>query len=252
LFAPGKKQGDYQVKITSKVALVALASLSPFAAVAQESSNPLPGSFTGNVALTNDYIFRGVTQTAHEAAIQGGLDWDTGMGFHFGTWASSLNFKDGNNATTEIDLYAGYGGAVGNFSYDVGFTYYWYPGSTNAAQYNFWEMYGKAGYDFGVASVGGYVAFTPANTITNLDATYTQATVTVPVIPQLSISGNLGYYFLEGLKDPTDWNIGATLSVYDWFDVDARYYDTDVNNNCLVGTIQYCDARFVVKVSRAF
>jgi uncharacterized protein (TIGR02001 family) len=244
------------VKTITKAALVALASLSPFAAFAEESSNPLPGSFTGNVALTNDYIFRGVSQSDHNAAIQGGLDWDSGMGFHAGAWASSLNFQDGNNATTELDLYAGYGGKVENFTYDAGFTYYWYPGATKAAQYNYWEIYGKVGYDFGVAALNGFVAWTPSNTITNFDATYTQATVTVPVVKELSVSGAVGYYFLENLKNATDWNVGATLKVYDWFDVDARYYDTDVASNCpiTVGTSTHklCDARFVVKVSRTF
>ena len=83
----------------------------PFAVFAEESSNPLPGTVTGNVAIVSDYVFRGVTQTTNNAAIQGGLDWDTGAGFHFGTWASSINFNDGNKATTEVDLYGGYGGA---------------------------------------------------------------------------------------------------------------------------------------------
>lgn len=232
--------------------LAAAISLSPFAAFAEESSNPLPGTFSGNIALTNNYIFRGVTQTAHDAAIQGGLDWDTGMGLHFGTWASSLDFQDGGQATTELDLYAGYGGKIDNFSYDVGFTYYWYPGAAKVTNYNFWEVYGKAGYDFGVASLTGFVAYTPSNTITNLDATYVQASFAIPVIPELSISGAVGYYFLEALKNPTDYNIGATLSVYDWFTVDARYYDTDVASECLVGTIKYCDARLVVAIKRTF
>jgi hypothetical protein len=40
--------------------------------------------------------------------------------------------------------------------------------------------------------------------------------------------------------------------VYDWFTVDARYYDTDVASECLVGTIKYCDARFVVAIKRTF
>jgi uncharacterized protein (TIGR02001 family) len=234
----------------SSVALIAALALTPVAVSAQES--PLPGTLTGNVALTNDYIFRGVTQTDHNVAVQGGLDWDTGMGFHFGTWASSLNFNDGNNATTEVDLYGGYGGTIDNFSYDVGFMYYWYPGATNAAQYDMWEVYGKAGYDFGVATTSFGIAYTPDNTITNFDATYLSAGVAVPLIDLLSVSANVGYYMLDNLKNATDWNVGATLKVYDWFDLDARYYDTDVANNCQVGTKQYCDARFVVKVSRAF
>jgi uncharacterized protein (TIGR02001 family) len=227
--------------------LAAAISLSPFAAFAEESSNPLPGTFSGNIALTNNYMFRGVTQTTNNAAVQGGFDWDTGMGLHFGTWASSLNFSDGNNATTEVDLYGGYGGKIDNFSYDVGFMYYWYPGATSAAQYDFWEVYGKAGYDFGVASVSTGIAYTPDNTVTNLDATYVNAQLTVPVIDMLSVSGGVGYYFYDRIKDQTDWNVGATLKVYNWFDIDARYYDSD---NKALGN--FADEKFVVSIKRTF
>jgi len=64
-------------------------------------------------------------------------------------------------------------------------------------------------------------------------------------IPELAISGAVGYYFLERLKDPTDWNVGATLHVYNWFDVDARYYDTDVASSCplTVGTSMWRSMR---------
>jgi len=237
------------VNTSIKTGLVAAAmSLTPFAAVAEESSSPLPGEFSGNVAIVSDYIFRGVSQTTNNAAIQGGLDWDTGMGFHFGVWASSLNFSDGNAATTEVDLYGGYGGTIDNFSYDVGFTYYWYPGAPGALNYDLWELYGKAGYDFGVASVEAGVSWTPDNFGASGDATYISASLTVPVVDMLSVSGGVGYYaFSRGAKDQTDWNVGATLSVYDWFDIDARYYDTD---NKALGNI--ADDRFVVSISRAF
>ena len=94
--------------------LAAAISLSaPFAAMAgEESSNPLPGTFVGNVAIVSDYVFRGVTQTTNNMTVQGGFDWDTGAGFHFGTWASGVNFADGNAATSELDLYGGYGGSM--------------------------------------------------------------------------------------------------------------------------------------------
>jgi uncharacterized protein (TIGR02001 family) len=235
------------VKITTKVALIAFTGLTPFAAFAEDSSNPLPGTVTGNIALTNNYIFRGVTQTNNHAAVQGGLDWDTGLGLHFGAWASSLNFNDGNQATTEVDLYAGYAGKIDNFSYDAGFMYYWYPGAANALGYDFWELYGKVGYDFGVAAVSGGIAYTPNNTVTNLDATYVNAVLTVPVVDIFSVSAGVGYYFYDSLKDQTDWNIGGTFKVYNWFDVDARYYNTD---NKALGN--FADEKFVVKISRAF
>lgn len=228
--------------------LAAAIGLTPFAAFAEESSNPLPGTVTGNIALVSDYIFRGVSQTTNNAAVQGGLDWDTGAGFHFGTWASSLNFSDGNQATTEVDLYGGYAGSIDNFTYDVGFTYYWYPGAASALNYDLWEVYGKVGYDFGVASVGAGVAYSPDNFGATGDATYFNATLTVPVVDMLSVSAGVGYWDLtRGAKNQTDYNVGATLKVYDWFDVDARYYNTD---NKALGKI--ADDRFVVKISRAF
>src|SRR4051812_12918975 len=65
------------------------------AADAPAEESYLPGTFTANVALTSDYVFRGVSQSDNRTAVQGGFDWDTGVGLHFGTWASSINFKDG-------------------------------------------------------------------------------------------------------------------------------------------------------------
>ncbi len=203
---------------------------------------------TGNIAIVTDYVFRGVTQTGNNAAIQGGLDWDSGIGLHFGGWGSSLNFNDANKATTEIDLYGGYGGKIDNFSYDVGFTYYWYPGAASAAQYDLWEVYGKAGYDLGIAAVTAGVAYTPDNFGGTGDAFYLNTVVNIPVVDKLSISLGAGHWMLtQGFKSQTDWNIGATMKVYDWFDIDARYYDSDVS---FLGNL--ADDRFVAKISRAF
>ncbi len=230
--------------------LAAAISLSaPFAAMAgEESSNPLPGTFVGNVAIVSDYVFRGVTQTTNNMTVQGGFDWDTGAGFHFGTWASGVNFADGNAATSELDLYGGYGGSIDNFTYDLGFIYYWYPGAPGARNYNLWEVYGKAGYNFGPAAFTASVNYTPDNFGATGDATYVAGVLSVPIVDKFSVSAGAGYWMLtNGLKDQTDWNIGATLKVYDWFDIDARYYDSDVS---FLGNL--ADDRFVVKFSRAF
>ena len=105
-------------------------------------------------ALMNDYIFRGITQSATDPAIQGGLDWDSGAGFYLGTWGSSIEF--GNDASMELDLYGGYRGSIDNFTYDVGFLYYAYP-STAASGLDFWEVYGKAGYNFGTKFTGSRI-----------------------------------------------------------------------------------------------
>ena len=90
------------MKKAMKIGLLAAAFGISAPAYAQDSA--LPGTFTGNVAIATDYMFRGISQSFNNAVVQGGLDWDTGAGFHFGTWGSAVNFGDGNAATMELDL----------------------------------------------------------------------------------------------------------------------------------------------------
>ncbi len=47
---------------------------------------------TANGQFTTDYVPRGISQTATRPAVQGGLDYDTGIGITLGTWVSSLDF----------------------------------------------------------------------------------------------------------------------------------------------------------------
>lgn len=68
---------------------------------------------SSNFTLTSDYVWRGVTQTNHDAAVQGGLNLIHPMGLYLGSWMSNVNLEEtipslsgGNN--TEVDVYAGY------------------------------------------------------------------------------------------------------------------------------------------------
>ncbi len=77
---------------------------------------------SGNISMTNNYIFRGVTQTSDEAAVQGGLDWENDSGVYLGTWISNLS-----GGGYEWDLYGGYKFDAGPVGLDVGFISYEYP-----------------------------------------------------------------------------------------------------------------------------
>lgn len=49
-------------------------------------------SFSANVALTSNYMFRGVSQTDDGPAIQGGFDYEyTPLGLYAGVWASNVD-----------------------------------------------------------------------------------------------------------------------------------------------------------------
>jgi len=92
-------------------------------------------SLTGNVGLFSDYRFRGISQTWHQPAVQGGFDYAHGSGAYAGIWASSVSGNSYNNgAGLELDLYGGYRFALAQIvgqglTLDLGALAYIYPGA---------------------------------------------------------------------------------------------------------------------------
>jgi len=127
--------------LISALALTGMASTTAFAEV------------TANAAATSNYLWRGQEQTGGDAAVSGGIDYANESGFYAGTWASNASWAD--EMTYELDLYAGFGGAINeNVSYDIGYIYYAYPDAASGADADFSEVYGSIsvqGFTFGAA-----------------------------------------------------------------------------------------------------
>jgi uncharacterized protein (TIGR02001 family) len=102
----------------------------------------------GNVALTSDYKFRGLSQTDEGAAIQGGFDLGFDNGFYVGTWGSNVDFAN----SLELDYYGGWAGDLSDsVSVDVGYLYYDYPSSDTEDDYQ--EVYASVSFaDFTVGA----------------------------------------------------------------------------------------------------
>lgn len=97
-----------------------------------------------NAAATNNYLWRGVTQSTDTASVSGGVDWSGASGLYAGVWSGSL--VDG----TETDLYAGFKGKAGSLGYDVGvITYQYTPAEPSIS---FTEAY--LNFSFGDATIG--------------------------------------------------------------------------------------------------
>ena len=85
---------------------------------------------TGNVAVTSDYMFRGITQTWGRPAIQGGGDLTMKNGFAAGFWGSSISERSYPGGAMELDLYASYGANFNDdWSWRAGLYSYVYPGA---------------------------------------------------------------------------------------------------------------------------
>ncbi len=210
----------------------------------------LPGDLSGNVALTSNYVFRGITQTDDGPAIQGGFDYTQGM-FYAGTWASSVDF--GDDTTMELDLYAGLTPTYNMLSFDFGVIYYAYPDSPELAtgEQNFIEVYGGVSAPVGPFEVGGSVAYSPDFYGEIGGAFYYQATLRMDLseatgIEGLSIDGSYGAsQFEDGLlgDDYEDYSIGISVTALG-LDIGARFYGT----NGLSGN----DESFGITVSKSF
>ena len=68
-------------------------------AKAQDVSAP---TVSANVAVTSDYVFRGVSQTQENPALSAGVDL-TKSGFSAGAWASNVDFGDDTDADGVVD-----------------------------------------------------------------------------------------------------------------------------------------------------
>jgi uncharacterized protein (TIGR02001 family) len=100
----------------------------PLLAAAQTPA-PAPSPITANVGVVSDYRFRGISQTMKRPALQGGFDYAHASGFYLGNWNSNVSTAEYPNANLEMDFYGGYKPTFGDITADIGFIYYYYPGS---------------------------------------------------------------------------------------------------------------------------
>lgn len=123
---------------------------------------------SGNIGFVSDYIFRGIYQAASSGS--GGVDYAHDSGFYVGTWVADVD--DG----LETDLYFGYGSDVGEFSWGVGFTGYYY---TDLFDNTYEEVNLGIGYSFVSldVAIGGY---DDPNPLAADDYTFASLTFEVP------------------------------------------------------------------------
>ena len=116
-------------------------------------------SVSGNITLVTDYRFRGVSYSAGDPAVQGGLDVSHESGFYVGTWASSLDVGP-SYGELEVDIYAGYSREFSNgVTMDIGLLYYLYPTEDVGANVNYFEPYASVGFALGPVSTSVGLAY---------------------------------------------------------------------------------------------
>ena len=211
-----------------------------------------PCTVSANVGYTTDYVFRGISQTNEEAAVQGGVDLTCGK-FYLGTWGSSIAFGNG----TEIDIYGGYKTSSGPVSWDVGFIYYAYPGAPSFLDLDYVEL--KIGASAEIVkggTVGATLFYSPEYTgntgeVFTWELSYSQALPNVGMFSP-TVSATYGYSDFQDLSflSYAYWNIGVSLAFYDRWSLDLRYWDTDGEGAAFANPL--ADGRFVATLKYTF
>jgi uncharacterized protein (TIGR02001 family) len=196
-----------------------------------------------NIGIVSDYVFRGLSQTNEDPAIQGGVDLGAGPAY-LGIWASNVDFND--STQLEVDLYGGYKVPIGAATLDLGLIYYGYVDAPTGADYGNFEGKAALSAPVGPATLGAALYYSPDSFGAAESAAYFEVNGAVPVGP-VTLSGAFGAQTYDGAGDYNTWNIGASYTFADHFTLDGRYYDTDED---FLGTIG--EGRFVVGLKAAF
>jgi uncharacterized protein (TIGR02001 family) len=252
-----------QFRLRATLVTLAVAALSPGVAFAQATPAPAAGpaaaaepakpepdwTFTGNIGLYSQYVFRGLTQTNGDPAVQGGFDLGHKSGFYLGTWASNVSwisdFAPGTSASMEWDWYAGYKGSLpADFGYDLGVLYYWYPGTypyPDQVKPNTTELYAaltwrflSLKYSYSVNNKTFGIPDSRGSSYLDLTASYDVVEKVNDAIGKVTLFGHLGHQWYTGntngasndILNYGDWKVGASTEIYG---VTVGIYGTGTN-----------------------
>ena len=186
----------------------------------EESSN-----LSWNLALTSDYVFRGITQTDFDPALQGGLDYSFGdTGLYVGAWASNVDFADSEGPDIELDYYIGWNHDLSEtLNLDLSLVRYSYMGEQEAygnIDYN--EVIGALAYDemltFTVAYANDYANEGFSSLYYNLGGSW-------DVGNDFALNAGVGRTnFSDDVGSYTDWNLGVSRQ-FGPVNVALNYYD---------------------------
>ena len=186
-------------------------------------------TFTGNVGIFSQYVFRGISQTNKKPAIQGGFDLGHKSGFYAGVWASNISWLSDNSAdvsaSLEMDLYGGYKWAFAeDWLLDAGLLYYAYPGSYPAGYVkpDTTELYaavtwkwitGKYSYSVGNKTFG--FPNSRGSDYLEANAAYDIVDKVNDTFGKVTVFGHYGKQRFKraGFFDYSDWKVGVSTEV---------------------------------------
>jgi len=209
--------------------------------------------FSARAGVASDYIYRGTTLSDHGPAVGAAFEARFGA-LYAGTTAATVKLP--TQPAAELTFAGGIRPKIANTDFDLGITYFAYPGErlpgeTNGI--NYWEAVIRGDRHIGeqIRIAAGY-AYSPNVSNTGAWSQYAAAGIGYDVPGQLlpqnlavSFTAAAGYSWfgnqatqLGGFPLPAylNWQAGVTFT-HKAFNLDLRYYDTNLSKeSCFVFT----------------
>lgn len=214
---------------------------------------------SGTALAITDYMFRGISQSSNNAAVQGNMMLAHASGFYANVWGSSIASAAGG---AELDLLLGYstGFDLGGVkaTVDAGVMRYIYPGAnrnTEGAQPDFNELYGSLSVA-GFAMKGDTAKLGVALTDEYFGETgkyfYVAADYSAPIADTgVSVVSHVGFNSFDdkALEDYVDYKLGATFGVQG-LTAELSYVGSDLKDSECGANL--CEGRAVLTLTKAF
>ena len=166
-------------------------------------------SLSGDVGVVSDYLFRGVSRSDGDPAVQANIDLAHSNGFYLGAFLSSID--DLQNHHFEAEGYLGFGISDGSWEYNVSLGVDSFHGNNDSDA--FLELRGTISRDFGFAYVRSGLYFSPDNREIGLGRSIYafgegDFYVPAPGLPPITLNMRIGYEDFDGGINKWDWGVG--------------------------------------------
>ena len=232
-------------------------SASARAEVGGETASPPSGespaaasSFTGQIAVVSDYVYRGVSYNDGNPALQATVSWSNVngsvlTGLHVDALGSNVDFGPGDPAHTQFYATVGYTAGSDALNYDAGVTYTLYPGVPAALGYSYVEGYVSLGTKIGTASLTATLAGSPDYSGHAGQAWFANVDAQMPLTEKFRLIAEAGYAALPHAAGHKYAFWGAGLET----DVRGITLGLRYAGNSLDGC---CQGRIIASIAKSF
>jgi uncharacterized protein (TIGR02001 family) len=177
-------------------------------------------SYGGSLAITSDYLVRGISRSNHEVSSQADLHAAFSNGVDAGLFAASVHTGPDQHSNTEVSGFIGFATDISAAWHTrTAINHYSYPWNPAGSRYDYDELNLDVAFEQWLTFSALYSPNTPRLVLERgwIDATAKSLAVSVqlPLVRQLSLTSGLGYAHLGGPdSDEYDyWAVGGSYAV---------------------------------------